>query len=239
MPTKQMHKYGLSYAHHVGPELEEKFGLQITALLDEILTPVLDKLKQRVHDIKASAKLSPLGQQEEIVKAGREAQAEIEKETAIQLRSFEKKLAALDLPSRVPTLTELAKQQKTDPTLLYMQAKELRDYLKSVDPVSQRPLLLDAAERGDVLLLAAATDVHPLLRPVNPAKSGGQDPLAEATEVWLRKQWPADAEVVTSALELHKANVAAARKVVAKETDVLGKEDVVAKAAKMQGATAA
>lgn len=206
------------------PEVAKSYAVLLDAQVSN-LSAILDKFTERAESIRTDGKFTPAGQSEEIAKVGREALAELEKIVQHPREKLTLDLKRVGGPSRLPTFRQIADERKEDPVVLFLRHKELREYLKTLDPLEQRPALLDAAHNDDVDLLAAASDVHPVLRPVR------AELLEEVTRVWVDARVPEEGKVIATTREVYESNVRSAQRVIARRAGIATGTDPIAQLA--------
>lgn len=189
------------------------------------LTSLLDRLGQDISSLKSSGRFSAKGLSGEVQSAGRKALDEVAKATATPPKKLQADLAAVGAPTSLPTLASVAKQRGESDVLTYFRLQELRQHLRTIDPIAQRPVMLDAIASGDEDLLAAVNDTHPALNPIRP------DLLAEVRTAYLESKMPPEGRDVLATMRLYGSSLATARREISKLTGIGGESDPIANAA--------
>lgn len=218
---KTLNKYALTNAP--SPDVARTYGQLLDTQVRE-LSELLDGFTDRVRDVRQSGRYTAAGVADELKKLGRATLADLDRLSEHPPKKLALDLSKVQAPSRLPTFRELAKERDEEPVVMFLRHQEIRQYLRSVDPLLQRPLLLDAATANDLDLLVAASDVHAAVRPVR------ADTLAEAVESWLAARRPPEANIIAATQTVYVSNVQTAKRLIASDTGIVA-DDPIARAA--------
>jgi hypothetical protein len=212
----KMNRHGLTYL----PE-DHPYSQLVATQVDDDLTPLLDKFNDKFAPIASDSKLTASGKQYARRKLGAETHDAIDKLHAHRRKKLDADTKALNLPTRLPTTTELAKRRGEDPMVVHSQLSELRAHIRGRDPVENRVLL---SNDPDIDTLLACCGCHLLVRPV-------PDNVADAAvKAYLTNAAGPEASAVRDALLTFNSNAAVASKHVTDKTGI-NRTDAVQRAA--------
>jgi len=209
-----MNDFGLLGSESLTDPTRDKYGTLIDASVGEDLMPVLSAVRQRVNEIGKDGRLTTEGRIHEFRLTGARAHDKLEQLHSTRRRKLEQDAQQAKAPSRLPNEAEFAKENHLEPIHLHARMEAIRHVLRTLDPVERKTALTEAAQKGDVAVLLAASGFHPFVRPVRSSD------LNSAIQEWIDASTPPEALAVREAMTQYDANYKTAQTHVGELTGV-------------------